>query len=148
VQTGREVKEKLEGFVVLRSGEARAASSRGLQSEDSGGMFFLALSPGLGKHTRGRQRCHAKMAHNEKPLDTIPGREVASFLGSLRLNSRPRLNGSSKLSSTALYDRDQSAGQIVETLYRGVKAHAGNDPQQDDITSVVCKMGRPSASSQ
>ncbi len=37
--------------------------------------------------------------------------------------------------------RDRSASQIVESIYNGVKAHAGNEPQHDDITSVVCKMG-------
>jgi serine phosphatase RsbU (regulator of sigma subunit) len=42
--------------------------------------------------------------------------------------------------------RGRSASQIVETLYKGVKAHAGKEPQHDDITSVVCKMSRASAS--
>jgi len=40
--------------------------------------------------------------------------------------------------------RAQNASQIVESIYDGVKAHAGAEPQHDDITSVVCKRGSPS----
>jgi serine phosphatase RsbU (regulator of sigma subunit) len=37
-------------------------------------------------------------------------------------------------------NRHRSAAEIVETLYRSVRAFAEDTPQQDDITAVVLKV--------
>ena len=34
----------------------------------------------------------------------------------------------------------QSAQEIVEYLYKEIRSYSNNQPQEDDITSVICKM--------
>jgi phosphoserine phosphatase RsbU/P len=55
------------------------------------------------------------------------------------LNSQQEQFGETRLQALILEHRDKSAEEIIDTIVREVRKHAGAHPQSDDITVMVIK---------
>ena len=85
--------------------------------------------------------CFESFPFEESQVPLNPGDQLVVFSDGISeaVDNDGEEFGEHRVSELAAANRDASAEQLIETILQSVGAHAGDRPQQDDMTLVVVK---------